>query len=48
MLYSKGISLREISCRLKRHHSTISREIKQNATYGYNEYEAEEKAHPKA
>lgn len=48
MLYSTGISLREISCRLRRHHATIRREIRRNAPHGYTEYEAEEKAHPKA
>ncbi|GAB4220769.1 MAG: hypothetical protein Kow00102_10200 [Spirochaetota bacterium] len=34
-------------CILGRQHATISREIKQNATHRYNEYEAEEKAYPK-
>ncbi len=44
MYYQKNISLRKIARILGRSPSTISREIRRNATHGYNEYEAHAKA----
>lgn len=45
MLYSeKNYSIREIARRVDRSPSTIAREIRRNATRGYNAREAGEKA----